>query len=679
VSAKKKYKNQPARKTQGPVAPRQHAASIEKPLPDQINIILPIAIAVITFICYSYTLQNQFLNWDDWIYVTKDPNITSFSTEHLKQMMFHNITLNYFHPLTMLSLAVNYHFSKLAPEGYYFTNILIHCCNTILVYFFVKVLLESMSEKLNYGHIKNIPWIAGVCAILHGLHPMHVESVSWISERKDIFYSFFYLGGLIMYVRYLNSGKIKDMIWVVVIFVCSLLSKPLAVSFPFSLFAVDFLFKRKLSVGKIILEKWPFFLIALAAGILTLFTVKDSGSMALLNGFTLLHKLTIPFYAFLIYSVKVFAPYHLCSYYPYPPVTSDGWLPTLFYICPVIDAVIVGIPIYFAWKAGENYFRIVVFGIGFFLSNVVFILQFLSAGVAVVCERYTYMGYVGILFLIGYFVFNIIDRKPAYRIPILTATAVLVLAFGYLCNARTKAWHNSETLWHDVIVKYPRQWMVPYMNLADYYVDSNKMDSAFANYNILVQLHSESPGVYRNLGNMYAMRKDYKRSLELYEQAVKFDSGKSADVFLDRAVTYSIMGNLDLALQDYDRAYKLDSTSEKLLANRAYAYMSLGKFDLSIADYNHVIRINPNDYTYYFRRGQAESNKGDINNAITDYLKSLTMQPTNPECMYDLSLAYNALKDYNNALNYAMKAKQGGFQVPDTYFSGLQKSAGITK
>ncbi|HXB11666.1 MAG TPA: tetratricopeptide repeat protein, partial [Bacteroidia bacterium] len=209
--------------------------------------------------------------------------------------------------------------------------------------------------------------------------------------------------------------------------------------------------------------------------------------------------------------------------------------------------------------------------------------------------------------------------------------------------------------------------------------DSNKMDSAFANYNILVQLHSESPGVYRNLGNMYAMRKDYKRSLELYEQAVKFDSGKSADVFLDRAVTYSIMGNLDLALQDYDRAYKLDSTSEKLLANRAYAYMSLGKFDLSIADYNHVIRINPNDYTYYFRRGQAESNKGDINNAITDYLKSLTMQPTNPECMYDLSLAYNALKDYNNALNYAMKAKQGGFQVPDTYFSGLQKSAGITK
>lgn len=629
--------------------------------------------AIVTFIVYNYTLHNQFLDWDDWIYVTKDKFITSFSAYNLKEMLFHNITANYFHPLTMLSLALNYHFSKLNPEGYYLTNVLLHTANTIWVFFLVKILLESMSGKYGYGIIKNISWIAGFCALLHGLHPMHVESVSWIAERKDVLYSFFYLPALILYVRYVNKPTAPGMLYVVILFLCSLMSKPLAVSFPLALFAIDILFKRK-AVWRIVIEKWPFYLCFAAMGVLTLITVKNSGSMALLHGFTLFHKLTIPFYSFMIYTTKFFFPTHLCGYYPYPGVNAGGWMPFIFYICPIIDMAIVGVPLYIAYRAGENYFRVVLFGICFFLANVLFILQFLSAGVAVVCERYSYIGYIGLIFLTVYFIFLLIDKKPQLSFPALTLLVLFTVVLGYLTGDRTKVWHNSETLWHDVIVKYPRQWLVPYMNLAQYYVDSNKMDSAFVMYKELAQLGSKEPSDYRNLANIYAMRKDYDNSMLMYNKALQLDSGGKSDTYLDRAVTYSIMGKLDLALFDYDRSFKADSNDAKLLTNRAYAYFSVGKYDSAIRDYNHLIRLDSNEAGYYFRRGNAEYDKGDNNASINDYLKSLKLQPdNNTECSYDLSLAYNRLGDFHNALNYALKAKQNGYNVPANYLNDLQR------
>jgi tetratricopeptide (TPR) repeat protein len=706
----KKYKK-PAPKKSGGAQPAAQLAEQQVPMP--INVVLPVVIAIVTFICYSYTLHNQFLDWDDWIYVQKDPYITSFSAHNLKMMLFHNITKNYFHPITMLSLAMNYHFSKLAPEGYYFTNVLIHSLNTVLIFILVRTLLEEMAARRGYGKIQNIPWVAGMCALMHGIHPMHVESVAWMCERKDILYSFFYFMGLIAYIRFAREQTLKAMGIVVVLYCASLMSKPMAVSFPFSLFAFDVILKRDressevlpifkpfadiakaiigmfsgfikplrddkrlTAVAKVFGEKAPFFIISLAGGILVYFTAKESGSIAFLNGFTLLHKLTVPFYSFMMYAVKAIVPFNLCSYYPYPPVTTTGWIPAIFYIGPVIVAAMVGIPMYLSYKSSENNFRVVFFGIGFYFANVLFILQFLSAGVAIMCERYSYIAYGGIFFMIAYFLNDIVRRKPEYKVPIVAAVLIFAGSLAYICRERTKTWHNSETFWKDVIVKYPRQWLVPYMNLAQYYVDSNKMDSAFTYYKILVELHSTGPEIYRNLANIYGMHQQYDKALPLYEQALKYDSSGGGDIYLDRAVTYSIMGKLDLAIPDYNKAYAKDTNSEKILSNRGYAYMQLGQFDLSMADYNHLIRINPNEPSYYLRRGQDEIDKGDISTAIKDLTKCLASQPNNGECLYDMALAYSDLKDYPTAQSYVAKAKQAGFQVPQTFLDNLQKNAG---
>jgi protein O-mannosyl-transferase len=125
-----------------PLKPKQQVARKQAIVqPSYMNAALLAGVSIITFICFNYTLHNQFLNWDDWIYITKDANITSFTAAHLNMLLFRDITLNYYHPLTMLTLAVNYQFSQLSPMGYYPTNILLHITNAILIFYFTKMLL----------------------------------------------------------------------------------------------------------------------------------------------------------------------------------------------------------------------------------------------------------------------------------------------------------------------------------------------------------------------------------------------------------------------------------------------------------------------------------------------------------------------------------------------------------
>lgn len=737
MSAKKKYKKKP----QGGARPAAAPAQVKQPPVElsqqnsQLNIILPAIIAVITFIVYRYTVHNQFLDWDDWIYVQKDPFITSFSWYNIKMMLFHNITRNYFHPITMLSLAFNYHFSKLDPESYYVTNILIHCANTIVIYFFTKILLENMSQKYGYGKIPFIPWLAAASGLFLGVHPMHVESVAWMCERKDVLYAFFYFLGLIAYLRYINDPNFKWGFWVVAMYGCSLLSKPMAVSFPLTLFAVDILLKKDKGQQKLLpdflwfsalsatiagivgilllvkliynpyvdvflfiiamgawfiylkviwkkgtsvmfIEKFPLILVSIAGGVVTFYTQKESGSIAFLHGFTFFHKLMVPFYSFSMYFIKALVPFKLSSYYPYPPVTRSGQLPLYMYLSAFIAIAIVGIPLYLAKKGGEKYLRVVLFGYGFYFANVVFILQFLSSGVAIMAERYSYVAYFGIFFMVAYFLGVLIQKMPAYKVTAVAITGAYILSLAYVCDARTKSWHDSETFWHDVIKKYPRQWMVPYMNLGQYYVDKGQMDSAFSNYSILVQLHSTTSVVYRNLANIYAMHKNYEKSLQLYTEALKYDSTGGGDIYLDRAVTLSIMGRLDSAIADYNHAYQYDSNSTQILGNRAYAYLATKQYNKAITDYNHLLRISKPDPTIYLRKGICELNIGHVQDALKDFNQCTGMQPNNGECLYDMSIAYNEIKDYNNALDCAIKARQAGYKVDDAYISGLQKNAG---
>jgi protein O-mannosyl-transferase len=252
---------------------------------------------------YFISLFNGFTNWDDQGYVTGNELIKSLSFDNIKKIFVTPVMGNY-HPLTMLSYAVEYSIAGLSPFIYHLTNLLLHVLNTWLVY------------RVTRGLSANIV-ISFVTAVLFGIHPMHVESVAWISERKDVLYACFFLSSLIFYIRYVKGGGRKMLFLSLFLFLLSLLSKGQAVSLTIVLFGVDFWLKRQWSLS-LITEKIPFLLLSLAFGIAAIYVQHSFGYMQVIKLFSFTDRLFFACYALVLYLYKLILPVRLSCFYPFP-------------------------------------------------------------------------------------------------------------------------------------------------------------------------------------------------------------------------------------------------------------------------------------------------------------------------------------------------------------------------
>ena len=644
----------------------------EEPANPNRALLMVLGISILTFLCYHYSLHNQFTNWDDDRFILNNPYLKNLSTENLKMLLFHDITNDYYNPLTMLSYAINYHFSGLNPMAYYLTNIIIHILNTSLVFFFALMLLHAM-EKARYGNIANKDWLALLCAILFGIHPMHVESVSWAAERKDVLYCFFYFSGLLCYLNYIRQKEIKWLFCVGLSFVLSLLSKPMAVVFPFSLFAIDILLKRDISHGKsgLFKEKLIFLLISLGAGIWTIYLQKTAGAITSGHEYIFFQKILFASYGFTMYSIKAFVPFNLCSFYPYPPILgSQVSLPFIFDAAPILALGIIGLPVYMSYRSSKDNFRVVLAGMIFYVFNLIFVLQIISSGPNIMADRYSYIPYFGLFFMAVYFAHKTLTKYPVYKSHIKVLLTGFSCLLAYLCYSRSLVWHDSETLWKDVIKKCPNQSATPYNNLGIFYYDKGDMENAYTNFKTAIDLHSNDPNIYRNMAVLTFIKKQYKESSYYFTQTLQLDS-TNADTYVDLGISYSALGNYQLALKQYAHAYKLAPNSEQLLENRAYTYLNANMFDNAIADYTHAIRINPDKPYNYLYRGQAKFNKGVVDSALADFMYTLKLAPQNDTCLFYISISYRRINNFKDALNYAIMAQQAGFKVPDGYMDML--------
>ena len=251
------------------------------------------------------------------------------------------------------------------------------------------------------------------------------------------------------------------------------------------------------------------------------------------------------------------------------------------------------------------------------------------------------------------------------------ACSLYVLLFSILCYERTLVWHNSETLWAEVIKQYPHRVTKAYNNLGNYYFEQRNLDKAYENYNEAINLETEDPQVYCNMGSLLGAKAQYKLSLKYYAMALKIDSN-DALTYLDRAITYSAMGQYDLAVKDYRKSSSLNPNSEILLRNIAFTYLNAHQFDSAISYYTRVIQINPNNSGYFHYRGVAEFDNGAIKPAMDDFKQNLVIAPHDSECMFYLSIGYNRISDFKNAYRYALMAQSARYAVPDEYIRLLK-------
>jgi tetratricopeptide (TPR) repeat protein len=495
-----------------------------------------IGILLLTFIVYLPSLGNGFTNWDDDFYVTDNPLV---ARPHVVDVLMTPVGGNY-HPLTVLSLALNYRISGYQPASYHWLNLLLHLANTGLVFAFVW-----MFSRRRF-------WTATATSLFFGIHPMHVESVAWITERKDVLYALFYLLGLIAYLRYLERRRWTWFTACLAAFVLSLASKPAAVVFPLTLLALDYFFRRTDRI-RLVLEKLPFLALSIAAGLLTLKAQQASGGIAPVATWSLFERLLFASYGSLMYVLKLFVPVGLSAIYPYP--NGSAGIGPEFY-----GALVVMLVAFPALLFVCRRLRPVLFGWAFFFINILLVLQFFTVGKAVMAERYTYVPYIGLLLGLTWW----LDERPrpgqAGKPARLVIGAVLIAMLPlslYQTWTRCGVWKNSETLWTDAVRRFPNRTVVAYNNLGNALADQGRFEEAISHYREAIRLKGDYAEPHYNLGNALASEGRHDEAISHYRDALRLKpSYVEAHNNLGMALVHT--GRFDEAIQQFRRALELD-------------------------------------------------------------------------------------------------------------------------
>ena len=634
-----------------------------------------LTIIIIVFYCYSPSLseEKEFTNWDDTGYVTNQSLIRSSESEKVDSLFStsNHVMLNY-HPLTMLTLAYNYSKTELDISSYMQWNLALHILNALLVFLFIYYLSQ-----------KNV-LIAFFTSLWFGIHPMHVESVAWISERKDVLYTFFFLLSLLSYQYYLITKKWWGIIVVFVLFIASCLSKAMAVPLPIILILLDYYHGRKFNLRSII-EKIPFFVISFLIGILA-WKIQNQGAVAKEGVFTIFQEGMFACYGFVMYWFKLFMPTDLSAFYPYPNLGPEDNLPILFYLAPFLVFVSIFIIPFILWRKKNELLKPYVFGMAFFTIMVALVLQFISVGSAIMADRYTYIPYIGSFFLllkvITHFKFEVKYKLVTY---IFLGAYTCVLA--KTCFDRVPVWTNSETLWSDVISKYPFEIEqkgnqvkiikygveVAYKNRGNYYREHNEMDRAFNDYNALVMARVKEPLIYSNMANMYALDAKFDKAMEMYALAIERND-KNYETYLNRGITYAKMGNHKMAISDFRKANQLRPNNPPIMSNLASELLNNGEYEATIVQAQKLIKLSPSTYEGYFYRGTAAINQKKHTEGIKDLLKSIEFNPAYSFAYYNLSIAFKLTNDNVQALFYAEEAKKRGYPVTEQYITALKQT-----
>ncbi|MEZ4887193.1 MAG: tetratricopeptide repeat protein [Chitinophagales bacterium] len=555
---------------------------------------------LITFLVYLPSLQNGFVTWDDNTYVYENEHLINMDVATmLTEPMAHN-----YHPLTMLSLAANYAVSGFEPFGYHFTNLLLHLLNTLLVFW----LLYTLTKR-------NV-FIAFIAALLFGIHPMHIESVAWVSERKDLLYTLFFLPALLTYIRYIKTRQMGFYVATLVLFVLSLLSKPAAVIFPIVLFAFDFWYKRRWSV-KLLVEKLPFLILAFGIGLYTVKIQNNLDAVASISQYSFIERILFAAYGFNFYLLKFFVPYPLLPFYAHP--TPNMGLPIVYWLSPL---VLLGIwaTIFVVWRRS----KVMVFGMAFYLLNLLLVLQLVTIGGAVVAERYTYMPYIGLGLILAYWWKRWISCYPSHKQIINGVLGVWLLLLGVYSFQHLKVWKSGETLWGYQVQQKPKG-EKGLVNMGVYYIEEYKksrtnrqlIDKALQYFNEALKYHPNDPHALNERAGVYFELQDIERGFNDVNLLIEVDPSYY-QAYLNRAILYSISNNHAAAVKDYTQYLKKKTEDDRAYNWRGISYLQLQNFDKALTDFNKAIKLKPTVGEYFFNRGKANAALGKDGQAQQD-------------------------------------------------------------
>jgi tetratricopeptide (TPR) repeat protein len=555
--------------------------------------IISLLLIILTLAVYWQVQTHDFVNFDDDLYVAKNSHIKNGITYESIIWAFTTLSTGNWHPLTWLSHMLDIQFFGMNPRGHHLINLLFHVVNTLLLF--------SIFKKMTGDILRS-----GFIAALFALHPMHVESVAWIAERKDVLSTFFWMLTIWSYLYYVKNQNLNRYFLLILFFTLGLMAKPMLVTLPFVLLLLDYWPQGRLrlmrsdqqknaekanSTIRLLLEKTPLFLLTAASSIVTFIVQKQGRNVASFEAVPFLTRIANAIVAYVDYIEKMFWPSNMAVLYPYP---SSVLIWKMAFSCTILITISL---IVLRYAKQRPY---LIIGWLWYLGTLVPVIGLVQVGNQYMADRYSYIPYIGLFIMIAWGVPELLKQWRYKKIGIAIMTTIILAILMTVTSLQVRYWKNSITLFNHTL-RVTTNNFLPHNNLATALAEQGRIDEAIGHWLEAIRIKSDYETPYNNLGLAYEKR-----------------------------------GRIEEAVQNYVKALRINPDYELAHFNLGNVYFKQRRLNEAIHQYREAIRINPEYVKAYYGLANALFEIDQVDEAINQLMKAVTIKP-------DFLIAHNNL------------------------------------
>jgi protein O-mannosyl-transferase len=598
-------------------------------------LIVCIVLTLVTLAVYWQVNQFDFVSFDDNNYVTENSHIRSGITLDGIRWAFSTKYFDGWHPPIWLSFMLDYQLFGLNAGGYHLTNLILHIMNTLLIF----LLFSRMTGAI---------WKSAFVAAFFAFHPLHVESVAWISERKDVMSMFFGILTLYLYVRYTEKPDIRRYILVLFLFACALVCKPMVVTLPLIMILLDYWPLSRCPIGNKsgkynlflwqLKEKMPFFILSAFFVMMTIYAHPSRP----VRHFPLVSRLAGATVSFVAYLEKTFIPNDMVVFYPFPaqiPIWQvGGALLLIVAVTIIIFKMTRRFPYLFV---GWLWYVITI-------APVIGVIQVSNHAMA---DRYTYLPSIGVAVMLGWGMPAFIKNKDMQKKILFPAGIAFLAILSILTWKQCSYWKNTITLFNHAL-KVTENNYIAHNNIGVTLLDKGKIAEAVFHFNRSIHIEPDYIDAYINLGNAYVKLGEHQKAFENFNKAISINPNhlNNFNAYNNRGIAYARQGKFNDAINDFNKSISLKPEYADSHYNRGVAYANKGLYQQAINDYDKSITLKP-DYTHaYYNRGVAYTNKGQYQQAVDDYNKAIRLKPDYADAYYNRGINQSILGHYEHAI-----------------------------
>ena len=646
-----------------------------------------VILIVANFVAFGRIVANDFINFDDDKYITENNYIKSgINTESIKWAFTSSHAANW-HPLTWLSHMLDWQLFGANASGHHFVSLLLHIGCALLLFLFLSKTTGSL-------------WPAAFVAALFALHPLRVESVAWVSERKDVLSLFLGLASLYAYACYVESSKLSKYFMSLMLFALSLLAKPMLVTLPFVLMLLDFwplkrwqkafpsvnvpvslsersekkktkqrradsikekkisvpLINRAKIIRSLLWEKAPFIFLALVSCIVTIWAQSKGGAVASLEKLPFLERIMNAIVTYVAYLIKIFWPVNLAVFYPYEQFLAS-W--QVFAAASIILAI--SIAVIYAIKKAPFLFV----GWFWYLGTLVPVIGLMQVGKQAMADRYTYLPSIGIGIILIWGVVYLLPKVKLRKIIIIPA-ALILAALTFLTWQQCGYWKNSVIL-YDHVLKVTKNNDLAHCNLANELVKQKNVREAITHYREAIEINPYYASAHSNLGAALAAQGKDEEAITHYLAAIKIKPDQE-EAHSNLGVVLAAQGKSEEAIIHYLAAIKINPDYDDAYYNLANLFIKQGKSEEAIDNYRQAIKINPGNYNAHFNLASILVKEQRLEEAIDHFRQAVRITPSFA-ALNNLGVNLEKQLKHDEAIYYYRQALQLEPNNPGIYFN----------